>query len=133
MASLNDLLRLLAETESRLTRETEAILAGEADGTVDPDRKSAVIDRLLAATPAAGHLAHAASADDRQQLRDGFERMLDAAARNEMVLRGALRGARLISSAIREVSETYPGAQQSGDTGKPKAIDAGVGHYNRLA
>ena len=53
MASLNDLLRLLAETESRLTRETEAILAGEADGTVDPDRKSAVVDRLLESTPAA--------------------------------------------------------------------------------
>jgi hypothetical protein len=110
MTNLTHLLRLLAETESILTRETETILSGATINDTDVLRKTDLMGRLIVAAPHTGHLAYASDANGRQQLRDGFERMLQAAARNEAVLRGALRGSRLITSALREGSTAYANA-----------------------
>ncbi len=107
MSSLAYLLRQLAETESILTRETETILAGAAVTAVDAERKFALVAQLMQVAPEAGHIAYACDPDGRRQLRDGFERMLQAAARNEAVLRGALRGARVIASALQECFAGY--------------------------
>ena len=107
MSSLAYLLRQLAETESILTRETETILAGGSMTTADAERKYTLVAQLMLVAPEAGHIAYACDADGRRQLRDGFERMLQAAARNEAVLRGALRGARVIASALQECFAGY--------------------------
>lgn len=134
MANFSGLLRLIAETESVMTRETENLLAGNTTSQADAIRKTELTARLMEQAPHIGHLAFDASADEKQQLRDGFERMLHAAARNEVVLRGALRGARLIVGAMREASDPYTSAPYSSKGSKPSAKQpAGDPHYNRFA
>lgn len=130
MTNLTHLLRLLAETESILTRETETILSGATVNEADALRKTDLMSRLMEAAPHTGHLAYASDDDGRRQLRDGFERMLQAAARNEAVLRGALRGARLITSALREDSTAYANAHASK---RPSDFAPHSSQINRLA
>jgi hypothetical protein len=111
MTNLDQFLRLLAETESILTRESETILTGKSLDGAEASRKTALVGRLVQVAPEAGHIAHASDADGRRQLREGFERMLQAAARNEAILRGALRGARMIASALQEGTAAYAAGQ----------------------
>ena len=131
MTDAMTLVHLLSETETAFTRESETILAGQGPDATLVAHKAELIDQLMELAPAAAHLAAATDADGRHQMRLGFERMLAAAARNENVLRGALRGTRLVVNAISQATEPYPARRQSSGS-SPGAV-APSGQFNRLA
>jgi|GEM_PF-7128208 len=127
------MLKLLAETEGAFTRESEAILAGAGPDERLAAEKGKRIDRLMAAMPAVPHASAKASPELRQQLRAGFERVLEAAARNEAVLRGALRGTRLRASAAGAAGASYPGRQDRSGSRSADVTTRASGQFDRLA
>ncbi|MCA8928688.1 MAG: hypothetical protein KDC18_11505 [Alphaproteobacteria bacterium] len=128
MNDADHLLRLLAMTESVLNRETETLLAGGLPDAALCQRKLHLVTQLEPQIPEAPRLAAGMGADERRQLRTGFERLLQAATRNEAVLRGAMCGSRLLVHAMRQATEDYPGRAAGG------APDAGTaGQVNRIA
>jgi len=125
------LLRLLAETEAMLARESENILAGRTPDAGLAAGKADMIRRLVRHIAPAADLAPTVSALLREQLRTGTERLLQAATRNEAVLRGALRGGRILLHAACDTPESYPGRQSS--TPPAAALPGRPGSFDRRA
>ena len=103
------LLSLLAEAEAVLTRETEAILAGHDP---DPDLtacKDELLQRLEPQLANTTRLTSRADTAEHRRLCAGFDRLVQAAVRNDAVLRGALRGSCMVVHAMREAGDGYPG------------------------
>lgn len=131
MDDLACLLRLLAEAEALLTRETEAILAGHDPDPDLPGDKEALLRRLEAEISNTPRLAASADTADYRQLCASFECLVQAATRNEAVLRGALRGRCMLVHAAREAVDGYPGRRSFATPTAHRTDQAGG--FNRLA
>lgn len=128
MKEVTDLMQLLSDAKLALDRETECLLSGDNSEIVALIAiKTQVASNLMEAQPVVAHIFHGADEDERTRLREAFDAMLDAATRNEAVLRGAMRGVHIVSAAFSEGTSPY----DEGGQGKPNAWAGG--NYDQIA
>lgn len=131
MADPSGLLQLLAETEAALTRESEAILAGQEPDAAWMPHKAELVRQLECQIPFAKSPAGTADSKQRGEWQAALRGLLQAAARNDAVLRGALRGGRILVRAVCDGPERYPGRPSSAPSAP--ASDDGIRHFDRRA
>lgn len=131
MADPSGLLQLLAETEAALTRESEAILAGQPPDAAWMPHKAELVRQLECQIPVAENMAATADRLRQGEWQAALQGLLQAAARNEAVLRGALRGGRMLVRALCNGPDRYPGRPSS--VPSTAASDDRIGNFDRRA
>ena len=102
-AEIAEVRTLVADLQAVLARETEALLAGHQSDAPLAAHKAELASRLERRFETrAGHTPE-------RRLQAGIADLLAAAARNEAVLRGALRGVRLLVHAASDPAGYYAG------------------------